>query len=134
MTLVDTSAWVEYLRGTGSTVHEEVRRLIAADAALALNEVIVMEILAGARGARHERELQRFAYRFALLPVGGLAAHEEAARLYRTCRTKGETVRKLTDCLIAAVAIREDVPVLHHDGDYDILSRHTALRVHGVGS
>lgn len=30
--------------------------------------------------------------------------------------------------LIAAVAIRHDVPVLHFDIDFEVLERHTALR------
>jgi hypothetical protein len=37
-------------------------------------------------------------------------------------------VRKLIDCLIAAVAIRERATVLHNDGDFEVLARHTALR------
>ena len=52
--------------------------------------------------------------------------------LYRTCRRGGETVRTLVDCLIAAVAIREGVPVLHADTGFDALGRHTALVVRAV--
>ena len=52
----------------------------------------------------------------------------DAARLQRRCRSQGETVRRLPDCLIAAVAIRADVAVLHRDQDFDTLARHTALR------
>ena len=54
---------------------------------------------------------------------------EEAARIYRGCRGFGETVRSPTDCLIAAIAIRNDVPVLHRDRDYDLIARHFPLRV-----
>ena len=49
--------------------------------------------------------------------------------LYRVCRRRGETVRKLIDCLIAATAIRTGVSVLHADTDFDRLARHTSLRV-----
>ena len=56
--------------------------------------------------------------------------YEDAAALYRRCRREGETVRKLMDCLIAAIAIRAGVPVLHHDSDFDVLGRHTELRIH----
>jgi predicted nucleic acid-binding protein len=55
--------------------------------------------------------------------------YEEAASLYRTCRRSGDTVRKLIDCLIAAVAIRADLPMLHRDADFDVLARHTPLRL-----
>jgi hypothetical protein len=52
----------------------------------------------------------------------------------RACRHRGQTVRKLIDYLIAAVAVRESVPILHADADFDVLDRHTALQIHGVGS
>jgi predicted nucleic acid-binding protein len=55
--------------------------------------------------------------------------YEEAAALFRVCRRRGETVRKLIDCLIAAVAIGADIPLLHADADYEVLARHTALRI-----
>ena len=53
----------------------------------------------------------------------------DAAALYRLCRQEGETVRKLIDCLIGAVAIGADVPVLHNDDDFDVLARHTDLKI-----
>ena len=53
----------------------------------------------------------------------------DAAALYRRCRRQGETVRKLADCLIAAVAIRAEIPILHNDRDFDTLARHTELQV-----
>jgi len=58
--------------------------------------------------------------------------HDERADgrdLNRTCRRRGETVRKLIDCLIASVAIRADTPVLHADSDFDALARHMVLRI-----
>ena len=55
--------------------------------------------------------------------------YEEAAALYRACRRQGDTVRKLIDCLIAAAAMRASALILHLDADYDILARHTALRI-----
>ena len=58
------------------------------------------------------------------------AAHyEDAAALLRHCRRQGETVRRLIDCLIGAVAINARVPILHCDADFDVLARHTELQV-----
>jgi predicted nucleic acid-binding protein len=51
-------------------------------------------------------------------------------RRCRTCRRQGKTVRKLIDCLIAAVAIEAGCEVLHADADFNVLARRTALRVH----
>jgi predicted nucleic acid-binding protein len=43
--------------------------------------------------------------------------------------TRGETVRALTDCLIAAVAIRTGVSLLHSDSDFEALARQTPLQL-----
>ena len=129
MILADTSAWVEYLRGTGSPVHRRLRELIEGDAALATTEVVHMELLAGAADADHVLQLRRLLGRFELLPLEGLADFEAAADLYRRCRVGGETVRKLEDCLIAAVALRHEATLLHRDHDFEVIARHTPLRV-----
>lgn len=52
---------------------------------------------------------------------------EEAVHLYRTARRAGYTVRSGVDCLIAACALRHGLTVLHHDRDYDVLARVSAL-------
>jgi predicted nucleic acid-binding protein len=127
MILVDTSAWIEFLRGTGSATCDEVDRLLAEEVAIC--DPIRMEVLAGARDDAHLRQLRGLLARATVLPTGA-ADYEAAAALYRACRGRGETVRKLVDCLIAAVAIREAVTVLHADADFDVLARHTALDVH----
>lgn len=54
--------------------------------------------------------------------------------LYRACRRGGETIPKMNDCLIAAVAIRNDASVLHRDADFDVLARHTPLRIEPVSA
>jgi predicted nucleic acid-binding protein len=129
--LADTSAWVEFLRATGSPVHRRLRKLIADEGDLATTEVVVMELLAGAADAEGVMRLRRFLGRLELLPVEGLADYEAAAELYRRCRAGGETVRKLTDCLVAVVALRHGAALLHRDQDFEVLARHTPLRVVG---
>jgi predicted nucleic acid-binding protein len=127
--LADTSAWVEYLRATGSPVHLRLRQLIDAEGDLRTTEVVIMELLAGATTPEEVARLRRLLGRFDVLPVEGLADYEAAAELYRRCRAGGETVRKLTDCLIAAVAMRHGATLLHRDHDFEIIARHTPLRV-----
>ncbi len=134
MTLIDTSAWVEFLRATGTPTHHELRRLLDEDTTIHTTDVVVMEVLSGARDDRHLADLRRLLARCSFLPVNGLDDFEAAAGLYRQCRRGGVTIRALTDCLIAAVAIREGTPVLHADRDFDLLSRHSALRLHEIGS
>jgi predicted nucleic acid-binding protein len=127
--LVDTSAWVEYLRATGSQAHVRLRELLLGEEPLATTEVVVMEVLAGARDSAHLDRLRRTVLgRCQLLSGHGLADYEEAAAIYRHCRTRGATIRALSDCVIAAVAIRTGVPLLHADADYDAIARHCRLR------
>jgi predicted nucleic acid-binding protein len=104
-----------------------MRDLLGGD--LAVTEPVMMEVLAGARSDQHLRDLRGLLGRAHLIPCTS-ADFFEAAALHRTCRQSGETVRRLVDCLIAAVAIRADVPVLHNDSDYDVLARHSALSVY----
>lgn len=126
MILVDTSAWVEFLRDTGSLICDRVDELLAGD--IATCDPIRMEVLAGARDETHLASLRGLLARATLLPIEPVD-YEQAAAIYRTCRRQGETVRKLIDCLIAAVAIRHAVPVLHSDSDFDVIDRHTTLVV-----
>lgn len=127
MILVDTSAWVEFLRDSGSKVCNTVDDLLSGD--IAICDVVSMEVLAGARDERHLSQLRGLLARTTLVAMTS-ADHDEAAALYRICRRRGETVRKLIDCLIAAVAIRVDSPILHADTDFVTLIRHTRLAAH----
>jgi predicted nucleic acid-binding protein len=124
--LADTSAWVEFLRGTGSEVNVRLRELLAEDQ-LVTTDVVLMEVLAGARDAAHRDELRGLLARCEFTPTQGPSDYETAADLYRSCRREGHTARALTDCLIASVAIRSGLPVLHADADFDTLARHTPL-------
>ena len=126
MTLIDSSAWIEYLRDTGSAVCLRVDELLRDETAVC--DAIRMEVLAGARDESQLRYLQRLLYPATVIPMQS-SDYDDAATLYRRCRRQGETVRKLIDCLIAAVAIRAGMPVLHSDRDFDVLARHTELQI-----
>jgi predicted nucleic acid-binding protein len=127
--LVDSSAWVEFLRATGSPANLRLRSALEEEAELASTDVVAMEILAGARDDADRDRLRRLLYGRRFLAVEGPADYEQAAELYRLCRRGGETPRKLTDCLIAAVAIRNDAELLCADADFQTIARHAPLRL-----
>lgn len=127
--IVDTSAWVEYLRGTGSPVHVRLRDEIERGGAVLVPELVVMEILVGASDDRAARHLRRFLHSFDVIALAPLVDSERAAGLHRQCRAAGQTVRNMVDCLIAAVAVRLGEPVLHLDRDFDVLASVTELDV-----
>ncbi len=126
MILIDSSAWIEFLRNTGSPVCDLVHDLQGEEVAIC--DVVRMEILAGARDEAHLARLRRLMARSVTISPRS-TDYDDAAALYRRCRRQGETVRKLLDCLVAATAIRAAVPILHLDSDFDVLARHTELEV-----
>lgn len=126
MILIDTSAWAEFLRDTGSAVCEHVDALLGDE--FCICHPIRMEVLAGSRDEQHLGDLRGLLARGSLIPTEP-TDYEEAAALYRQCRRRGETVRKLIDCLIAATAIRNSVAVLQADRDFEVLARHTSLQI-----
>ena len=129
MILIDTSAWIEFLRDTQSLVCERVDTLLASR--IATCDAVRMEVLAGARDQEHLEQLRRLLARATLLPTESID-FDTAAAVYRSCRSQGKTVRKLIDCLIAAVAIRANVPVLHMDQDFTAIAAATDLRIDDV--
>jgi len=121
--LADTSAWVEYDRATGSAVDQRLTELIRDEGPLAVTEPVLMEVMAGARDDRRERELRRLLLRFDLLAFDTAADFDAAARIYRRCRRAGVTPRGMVDCLIASVARRHEATLLAQDADISSIAR-----------
>ena len=126
--LVDSSVWIAFLRDTGGPEVDLLEQLIDERRA-ATTDVVLLEVLAGTTDEERAARLRRFLAGAELLRQESPADAEQAAALYRACRRAGETPRSLNDCLIAAVALRHDVPVLHRDRDFAVLAQHTDLRL-----
>jgi hypothetical protein len=121
--LVDSPVWIDLLRGRATAAVARLRAVIEAEEA-AVAPVIVQEVL---QGARDEAAFRKLAVHFMALPMLGAAeplvlAHA-AARLYARARWQGITPRSPHDCLIAAIAVAERVPLLHDDADFARLAR-----------
>lgn len=123
MILADTSAWVEYDRATGSATDRRLSELIAADEPIAVTEPVIMEVLAGARSDSREADLRRLLLRFRLCHFDAAIDFDGAMRIYRRCRQVGVTPRGLIDCMIAAVAWRQQAVILACDVDLDRVAR-----------
>jgi predicted nucleic acid-binding protein len=128
LTLADTSAWVEFLRGTGSETNLRLRELLRGGQ-LATTDAVLMEVLVGARDTRHSERLQRLLSRCEFVVTQGPLDYENAAEISHACRKAGDRVRGVIDCLIASVAIRADLPVLAADADFEAIARHTPLEL-----
>lgn len=130
MILVDSSAWVEFDRATGSPVDVTLTDLIGSGAPIAVTEPIVMEVCAGAKSLARESDLRRLLLAFDFAPLDPTTDFNGAVTIYRTCRRVGVTPRGLIDCLIAAVALRHDAAVLAADRDFARLGEAVGLRMH----
>ena len=127
MILVDTSAWSEYFRATGSSAAIEVRRLLSdRRGQIAMCEPIAMEILCGATNETHPT-LERLVNGLPSLAVENAVDFRTAADICRAARRAGKTIRSINDCLIAAVAIRHDARIVHCDIDFDVIAQMTSL-------
>lgn len=132
MILVDTSAWVEYDRATGSAVDERLSTLIATDGQIAVTEPVVMEVLAGARTDERESDLRGLLLRCELLRFDSAADFDGSVRIYRRCRAAGVTPRGMVDCMIAAVAWRHGAALLAQDSDIAKVSSVIGIHLDGA--
>ncbi len=130
MIVADSSAWIEFLRRTGSPVHLALRHAIEERHELGITEVVLMEVLAGARFPQHADTLRAELLQFDLLPLRRLQDFMEAAAIFRRARAAGETIRSMLDCLIAVPVIRAGAELLHNDADFDVIAHHSSLRIH----
>jgi len=117
--LVDTSAWIAYLRGDATTAAGALQGWLDRGAPIAVTSVVAQEVLQGVRDDAAAANLERYlASQWRLEfddPWRGAVA---AADLFRRCRAAGVTVRSTVDCAIACLAIEHDAELLHDDVDY----------------
>jgi predicted nucleic acid-binding protein len=128
--LSDTSAWIDHLRDSDTPAAARLDALVGGDEVV-VTDVVVLELLAGARDDRHLHELERMLARFGRITTEQ-DDYEEAASIYRECRRRGSTPRSLLDCVVAAVAIRVGASVLHNDRDFDTIAAHVPLLIDGA--
>ena len=126
MILLDTSVWIEIFRTKGPLRIESILEFEEIVTCLP----VIQEVL---QGFREERAYRTARDAMTALPIVESQMEEslfiEAAGLYRAARRQGLTIRSSVDCLIAACALRHDMPVFHKGRDYDLLGRVSPLVV-----
>lgn len=129
MIVVDTSVWIDFFRGVPTWPVDVLAESLDEDRPVALTDIVLTEILQGLPDDAEADRVESHLLAHPILTLAPLEDHRRAARLYRTCRRQGVTIRRTLDCLIASVCIREDVALLHADADFDRLAAHTELQV-----
>ena len=118
MKLVDTSSWVEYLRGRESEAGDSVEVLFLSGEA-AWCDMTLVELWHGVHGAKEKRELAEMEKEVARIPVDA-TVWRLASRLALRCREKGFTV-PTSDIVIAACAVTHGLELEHCDKHFDEL-------------
>jgi predicted nucleic acid-binding protein len=123
MYLVDTSVWVDFLRGRATPKVGALEGLLAGEEIVGTTPTIIQELLQGAESPKRFDELRGYLGELACyLPEEPVESHVRAARLYQACRRAGRTPRSSNDCLIAQVAIEHSLVLLHDDRDFDAIA------------
>jgi predicted nucleic acid-binding protein len=115
--IVDTTVWVDYLKGRGTPQVQWLDRNLQRQR-LGLTDLILCEVLQGIRDDHQLTAVQRQLLKFEVFSTGGVALALAAAGNYRTLRSRGYTIRKTIDCLIATFCLEHGHVLLHNDRDY----------------
>jgi predicted nucleic acid-binding protein len=106
---VDSSVWIGHFR---NSVSERVRllRSLCGQEELQIGDIVLMEMLRGARDEPHAARLGRELHDFEVVPMLGEALAVRVVRNYRALRAVGLTVRNTPDLIIATTASRTATP------------------------
>jgi predicted nucleic acid-binding protein len=116
--IVDTTVWVDYFQGVENPETDWLNTELDRQR-LGLTDIILCEVLQGVRDDAVAKEVERSLLKLEVYETGGVSLAREAARNYRLLRSRGHTVRKTIDCLIATFCLREQHSLLHRDRDFD---------------
>ncbi len=128
MVIIDTTVWIDYLRGVLNEHTEWLDRELSRQR-MGLTDLIVCEVLQGIRSDVAFAQVRRDLTRFQIFNTGGTDMAIAAAHNYRSLRKRGATVRKTIDCLIATFCLEAGHHLLHRDRDFDSFEQHLGLRV-----
>ena len=123
MILVDTSVLIDIFKGVSNGPANQMREVLVHDIPFGITSAIYQEILQGAKSEKEYALLkdylscQRFFH-----PQDPVKTYEDAARIYFRCRKKGITIRSTIDCLIAQIALENNLLLLHNDKDFDAMA------------
>ena len=130
MIAVDTSIWIDFFRGRQTTQTARLKESLKSENDEAvLTDVVFAEILQGLGSEQEARRVDAYLSALRVLRLHSLDDFRLAAALHRAARRKGFTIRRTSDCLIAAVCIRHGAPLLHADIDFDRLAAVSQLAI-----
>lgn len=129
MILVDTSILIDYFRGVENKGVQSFHTILDKNFPLGISHLIYLEVLQGSRTEKDYLRLREYLDTQVFYELKkGRDSYAEAAQMYLKLRKKGVTVSTI-DCLIARVALDNDLFLLHNDKDFTRISRHFPLKI-----
>lgn len=126
MIVVDSSVWIDFLRGRRAAHVEALRKALGTDE-IVIGDLMLCEVLQGLDNEQAAQEVEALLRRFQIEPMVGEAIAVAAARNFRSLRRRGITVRKTIDLLIGTWCIEHRLPLLHNDSDFRPMVAHLGL-------
>ena len=128
MILVDSSVWIAHLRGQRTPATEKLEAAASREPLL-IGDLILLEVLQGARDEAHAARIERGLRQYALVPLLDADLAPRAARNFRKLTELGITLRKTADIIIGTFCIEHRHSLLHDDRDFVPMQEHLGLRV-----
>jgi len=117
MVIVDTSVWIDFLKGRDTKEVEEFESLLSQEKDIFITGIVIQEVLTGIKERRDRTKVKKELEHF--IPIHPtIETHVQAAEIFDACKKKGFTIRSIIDCLIAALALEYDLTLLAKDKDY----------------
>jgi predicted nucleic acid-binding protein len=126
--IVDTTVWVDYFQGVENPETDWLNTELDRQR-LGLTDIILCEVLQGVRDDVVAKDVERSLLTLVVFETGGVTLAREAARNYRALRSRGHTVRKTIDCLIATFCLSGEHSLLHRDRDFGPFEKFLGLAV-----
>lgn len=127
MVLVDTTVWVDFFSANLNPHVKTLENLIVDREDICICGVILTEVLQGIRDDSEFKKTKNLFANLIFLPMP-YSVYLSSAKIYRTLRRKGITIRKSVDCMIAAVAMEHEILLLHNDKDFIPIEKHFGLK------
>ncbi|MDL1977914.1 MAG: PIN domain nuclease [Deltaproteobacteria bacterium] len=125
--LVDTTVWIDFFAARSLPHVVALETIIKRREDICICGIILAEVLQGIRQDTEFRKTRDLFNTLILLPMP-YTAFLRSADIYRKLRKIGITIQKPLDCMIASVAIENDIPLLHNDRDFQPIEKHCGLK------
>lgn len=128
MIVVDSSVWIANLRDLDTDCVRRLRAIDHAEEPVLVGDLILLEVLQGARDEQHAARIERSLRQFPIQPMLDADLAVRAAGNVRALRARGITARKTIDIIIGTFCIERGHRLLHDDRDFVPMAAHLGLQ------